>query len=233
MNKDHAAGPGDRALGSVTTPLPNREPLASTHHRTAEMSLQSQTRRIAALGGGFSDDPDNAIDDYLLSLVPARRPRVCFVPTASGDSANYIEQFYAAFSSNRGEASHIELFRRNVDSVERSILSQDIVYVGGGNTANLLCLWRRHAVDAVLRDAYAKGIVLCGISAGAACWFEGCLTDSFGALSPCTMVLPFYPEVFARTTTARSADKRCFSGQSQSGRYRTAGDSTMGWRLSL
>ncbi|MFJ6931689.1 Type 1 glutamine amidotransferase-like domain-containing protein [Streptomyces nigra] len=148
------------------------------------MTLGPQ-RRLALLGGGFSTDDDGVLDDWLLGLVDAARPRVCFVPTASGDSPGYIERFLAAFSSRPVEAEVLPLFRRTLDdeALRTFLLSQDIVYVGGGNTANLLAVWRAHGVDRLLREAYDRGVLLCGISAGANCWAEGSHTDSFGPLT--------------------------------------------------
>ena len=142
------------------------------------------TRQIALLGGGFSDDPDTLVDDFLLAAVDRARPKVCFVPTASGDSAGYIDRFYTAFGPRDCTPMHLSLFRRERTDLEDLVLSQNIVYVGGGNTANLLALWRLHGLDRVMRKAYENGVLLCGISAGAACWFEACLTDSFGEPAP-------------------------------------------------
>lgn len=141
-------------------------------------------RKIALLGGGFSDDPDTLIDEFVLGATLRSRPRVCFIPTASGDSRGYLERFYAAFEAHECEPTDLQLFRRDERDLRSSVLAQDILYVGGGNTANLLAVWRLHGLDQVIRDAYAEGVVLCGISAGAACWMESCLTDSFGPLAP-------------------------------------------------
>ena len=109
-------------------------------------------------------------------------PRVCFVPTASGDAEGYVERFRAAFAA-RAEASVLDLFRRSVADLEAFLLSQEVIYVGGGNTANMLAVWRVHGVDRILRAAWERGVVLCGLSAGSLCWFEGGVTDSFGALA--------------------------------------------------
>ena len=123
-------------------------------------------RRIVLLGGGFSDDPDTLLDDFVLATTGKERPKVCFVPTASGDSAGYIDRFYAAFSSRDCLPTHLALFRREHRDLRALILSQDVVYVGGGNTANLIAIWRLHGLDEVLREAYEAGVLLCGISAG-------------------------------------------------------------------
>jgi len=138
--------------------------------------------RIVALGGGgFSDSLDDSrLDDYVLALTGHDRPRICFVPTASGDSDTYVVRFFDAFA-RRAEATWLPLFKRRDTDLRRLILDQDAVYVGGGNTANLLATWRAHGLDAVLSEAWQAGIVLAGISAGAICWFSHGVTDSFGA----------------------------------------------------
>ncbi len=141
--------------------------------------------RIALLGGGFSTDADGVLDDWVLGHARASRPKVCFVPTASGDAPAYIEKFFDAFRARDCEPSVLPLFRReSSDTALRDVLlAQDVVYVGGGNTANLLAVWRVHGVDRLLREAYAGGTLLCGISAGANCWAEGSHTDSYGPLT--------------------------------------------------
>lgn len=142
-------------------------------------------RRLALLGGGFSTEDDGLLDDWVLGHARAPRPRVCFVPTASGDAPAYIEQFLTAFRSRDCEPSVLPLFRRQLDdrALRETLLGQDVVYVGGGNTANLLAVWRVHGVDVLVREAYDRGTLLCGISAGANCWAEGSHTDSFGPLT--------------------------------------------------
>jgi dipeptidase E len=135
---------------------------------------------IVAMGGGGFSDAGSGLDGYVLGLTGADRPRVCFVPTASGDSESYIENFLAAYSQ-RADASVLRLFAREVDDLRAHVLSQHLIYVGGGNTANMLAVWRLHGVDEVLREAWSAGVILCGLSAGANCWFEASSTDSFGA----------------------------------------------------
>ena len=139
---------------------------------------------VAMGGGGFSMEPENPLlDDFVLGLTDKARPRVCFIATASGDSDAYIANFYRAFHDARADASHLPLFQRDGRDVRQFLLSQDVIYVGGGNTFNLLLLWRAHGVHTTLREAYRRGIVLAGISAGANCWFDACVTDSFGPLA--------------------------------------------------
>ncbi|MFB8439733.1 Type 1 glutamine amidotransferase-like domain-containing protein [Streptomyces niveus] len=143
------------------------------------------TRRLTLLGGGFSTDDDGLLDDWTLGHARVPRPKVCFVPTASGDAPAYIERFLTAFESRACEPSVLPLFQRELDDdgLRAFLLSQDVVYVGGGNTANLLAVWRTHGVDRLLREAYDGGTLMCGISAGANCWGEGSHTDSFGPLT--------------------------------------------------
>ena len=126
---------------------------------------------IVALGG-FASEGDELMR-YIFGLAGAARPRVCYLPTAGGDQAEYIAQFEQRFSPV-ADTSVLTLFRREVEDIAGLLLSQDVIYVGGGNTANMLAVWRLHGVDAVLREAWERGVVLCGVSAGANCWFEAC-----------------------------------------------------------
>jgi dipeptidase E len=138
-------------------------------------------RRIVAMGGGgFSMEPENPLlDAFVLSLARRERPRACFVGTASGDSDRYVADFYRAFAALDCRPLDLGLFDRRVADVRAFVLEQDVVYVGGGNTASLLAVWRTHGLDAVLAEAWAAGVVLCGISAGMNCWFRSSVTDSF------------------------------------------------------
>jgi dipeptidase E len=136
-------------------------------------------------GGGFSTQPeDPRLDEYVLGLARRPSPRVCFVGTASGDSADYVGRFHDFFDARDCEASELVLFGRDGRDLRRFVLDQDVIYVGGGSTANLLSIWRLHGVDALMREALDAGIVLCGMSAGMNCWFEASVTDSFGPLAP-------------------------------------------------
>lgn len=130
-------------------------------------------------GGGFLRDDASPLDDFFLSLSPAPRPRVCFLPTPSGDSDRVVAAFFEAFSRRECEPSCLRLFGMP-DHPAEHLASQDAVYVSGGNTANALALWRLHGVDRALRAAWERGAVLGGVSAGANCWFESSVTDSFG-----------------------------------------------------
>jgi peptidase E len=140
-------------------------------------------------GGGFSMEPDNPLlDRFILGLAGDRaaragrdraRPRICFLPTASGDAEGYVADFHAAFDEI-ADASHLALFARTVTDVAGFIGAQDAIYVGGGNTENMLAIWRIHGVDAALRAAWEDGVVMAGLSAGSLCWFESGTTDSYG-----------------------------------------------------
>lgn len=149
---------------------------------------------VAMGGGGFSDaSARTPLDDYLLELTGRERPRVCFLGTASGDDDRYAARFYRAYASAT-DASDLALFGTpTADDVAR-LADQDLVFVGGGNTANLLALWRLHGVDRALRSAWEAGTILAGMSAGAICWFEASLSDSFGPqLEPLADGLGFLP----------------------------------------
>jgi dipeptidase E len=140
-------------------------------------------RTIVAIGGrGFSVEPANLLlEQFILSLARSGSPRACFIPTASGDDPDYVARFYRAFSGLDCRAIDLPLFDRTIDDLEAFVLEQDVVYVGGGSTANLLAVWRAQGLDEILARAWREGVVLAGISAGMNCWFEGSVTDSFGS----------------------------------------------------
>ncbi|MDQ3780032.1 MAG: peptidase E [Chloroflexota bacterium] len=151
------------------------------------MTMAASRQILAMGGGGFSMEPENlALDRYLLGLVERPRPRVCFLPTASGDADSYIARFYTAFSALPCQPAHLSLFDTGNRPGHRDVLlSQEIIYVGGGNTRSMLAVWREWQVDQILREAWQQGIVLAGISAGSLCWFEEGVTDSVpGHLTP-------------------------------------------------
>ena len=132
-------------------------------------------------GGGFSMEPENPLLDlHVLSLAQKTRPKICFIGTASGDSAIHIQNFYTAFNKHDCMTTHLSLFSPPTRDLESFILNQDLIYVGGGNTKNLLSLWKEWNVDQFLKKAHTNGTVLAGLSAGMICWFEQGVTDSFG-----------------------------------------------------
>src|SRR5437867_1285366 len=119
------------------------------------------TKQIIAMGGGgFSMEDNLALDRYVLYQSSKARPRVCFVPTASGDAISYIERFYAAFKTLDCEPSHLSVFSGPIGDWREYVLSKDVIYVGGGNTKNLLALWRDWGLDQIMREAWERGIVL-------------------------------------------------------------------------
>lgn len=135
---------------------------------------------IAMGGGGFSMEPENPLlDEYVLRQTGRDRPRVLFLPTASGDAEGYVETFHTAFAALGCDTEHLSLFRPPEENLQSVLMRQDVIYVGGGNTFNMLALWRLWGLDAALRAAWENGVVLAGLSAGAICWFESGLTDSF------------------------------------------------------
>ncbi|MFF2286614.1 Type 1 glutamine amidotransferase-like domain-containing protein [Peribacillus butanolivorans] len=139
-------------------------------------------RQIIALGGGgFSMETDNPLLDlYILKQVMKSKPKICFIPTASGDSDNYISRYYNFFNEQNCKPSHLSLFKPPTRELDSFILEKDIVYVGGGNTKNLLTLWKEWGLDDILKRAWNQGVILAGVSAGSICWFEEGVTDSFG-----------------------------------------------------
>jgi peptidase E len=146
--------------------------------------VRGERRQIVAFGGGgFSMERGNPLlDDYVLSLTGKERPRVCFLPTASGDADHYIVRFYRAFDAGRCEPSHVSLFRRDqaAEDMHRQVLTSDLVYVGGGSVISLLGAWRAHGLDLTLRRAWERGVVMCGLSAGSLCWFAEAVSAFHG-----------------------------------------------------
>ena len=160
--------------------------------------MASNAQRILAIGGASlgPSSTDWLLHQFMLDLSGRERPRICFVATASGENAQGLAAFYATFA-RRAEPTHLDLFGRQVDDVEAFLLDQDVIYVGGGNTANMLAIWRVHGVDKALKKAWEAGVVLAGWSAGANCWFDASLTDSFGPnLDPLKDGLKFLPGSF-------------------------------------
>lgn len=128
---------------------------------------------IALGGGGFSMEPENPLlDNYILQSAKTKKPKICFLPTASGDSQNYIERFYKCFDKKECEPKHLSLFKIPTTDLEDYILTSDIVYVGGGSTTNMLLIWKHWGVDNYLKKAYQNETILTGLSAGSICWFE-------------------------------------------------------------
>lgn len=146
--------------------------------------------RIIAIGGAdFTMRPENeALHDYVLSQAPGDRPRICLLPTAGGDPREQIRAFHTAMDRRGCRASSLSLFRLGESDVDVAthLLAQDVIYVTGGNMVNLIALWREHGIAPILREAYARGVVLCGYSAGSMCWFEHGLSTGLGRPVPNT-----------------------------------------------
>ena len=124
-------------------------------------------------------EPQNQrLDAYILKQSPKRSPKVCFIGTASGDAKGYIQRFYKRFENFDCKPTHLSLFKPNFSDLKSFVLDQDILYVGGGNTRNLLVLWKEWGLDQIIKTAYEKGTILSGLSAGSICWFEQGLSDS-------------------------------------------------------
>lgn len=135
-------------------------------------------------GGGFTMEPENpALDEFILTLSPKREPRILLLPTASGDSEAQEVRFRATFADRPCVPTTLSLFRLGAHGpidLRELVLSQDIVYVGGGSMRSMLAIWREYGFDLILREAWTQGVVLAGLSAGAMCWFQGGVTTSTG-----------------------------------------------------
>jgi peptidase E len=143
--------------------------------------MMVQRTIIAIGGGGFSrSGAAGPLERYVLRASGKRVPRVCYVPTASSDPARAMRRFRRAFSALRCEVATLDLFDPTRDpDIDAFLRAQDVIWVGGGNTRNMLLLWNAWGVDSALRSAYENGTVLAGVSAGALCWFEAGVTDSY------------------------------------------------------
>ena len=136
--------------------------------------------QIVGFGGHSLGAPEyRALEDWLLGLTRKERPRILFIPTASAEDPGYTVRVFDTFKDRAG-VSHLDFFPWPPAELRDFVLGHDLVYVGGGNTANMLAIWREHGLDEIVRDAWQAGVVLAGVSAGMICWFEGGVTDSFG-----------------------------------------------------
>ena len=134
---------------------------------------------IAIGGGGFGRNPGNGIiEKYILDQSGKKIPNICFIPTATGDDESYKVSYYSTHSKLDCNPTHLDLFKRT-PNLEQLILSQDIIFVGGGNTKSMLSVWREWGLNDILREAYDSGVIMSGVSAGAICWFEKGITDSW------------------------------------------------------
>jgi dipeptidase E len=152
-------------------------------------STADDRRQILAMGGGgfTMHEASPALDRLVLSLTGKPVPRICFLPTASGDGREQTTRFFERFSPWPCEPSILSLFHLGRDRIvdpAAHLLAQDAIYVGGGSMRNLLAVWREHGIDDAMRRAWERGVVLAGLSAGAMCWFAGGVTMSGGAPRP-------------------------------------------------
>ena len=134
---------------------------------------------IAIGGGGFGRTPgEGLIEKYILDQSEKDVPKICFIPTATGDNEAYKVNYYSTFSKLDCSPSHLDFFKRTPD-LKELILKQDIIFVGGGNTKSMLAVWKDWGLDVLLKEAYNKGVIMSGVSAGAICWFNQGITDSW------------------------------------------------------
>jgi len=147
------------------------------------------SRNIIAIGGGgFGANPgQGVIENYILKQTKKKNPRICFIPTATGDNEAYKVSFYSTFTNLNCYPSHLDFFKRTPD-LNELILNQDAIFVGGGNTKSMLAVWKEWGLDKILKKAYLNGTVMSGVSAGAICWFQNGITDSWASnlkMMPC------------------------------------------------
>ena len=137
-------------------------------------------RQIIAIGGGgFGRNPgEGIIENYILNQSNAKNPNICFILTATGDNEAYKNNYYATFTKLNCNPVHLDFFKRTPD-LQSLINEQDVIFVGGGNTKSMLAVWKDWGLDSILHEAYKNGVVMSGVSAGAICWFEKGITDSW------------------------------------------------------
>ena len=134
---------------------------------------------IAIGGGGFGRNPgEGLIEQYILDQTGKNKPNICFIPTATGDNEAYKVNYYTTFSKLDCNPVHLDFFKRTPD-LEKLISEQDAIFVGGGNTKSMLAVWKDWGLDSLLLKAYETGVVMSGVSAGANCWFERAVVDSW------------------------------------------------------
>ena len=142
--------------------------------------MSNKSRQIIAIGGGgfYRDSENLALERYIIEQTGTKEPRVAFVPTASGEPDQYVSAYYSAFLKLGCRPSVLSFFKRTPE-LRSFLLNQDLIFVGGGNTKSMLAVWREWGASEILRQAWESGIVLAGVSAGAICWFEQGVTDSW------------------------------------------------------
>ena len=141
--------------------------------------ISIEKKIIAIGGGGFTHQLDESLDQFVIDQLKKTNIKIGFLATASKDDEKKISLFYKRFENTKFELSHFNL-TSNINGFSKWLLSKDIVYIGGGNTVFMLEIWKKNKLEHVFKDAYEKGIILSGISAGAVCWFDWILSDSVG-----------------------------------------------------
>jgi len=137
-------------------------------------------RKIIAIGGGgFTHQLDQSLDQFVIDKLKKTNNKIGFLATASKDDEKKISLFYKRFENTEFELSHFNL-TTNINGFSEWIMSKDLVYIGGGNTVFMLEIWRKNKLEHIFKEAYEKGIILSGISAGAVCWFDWILSDAVG-----------------------------------------------------
>ena len=149
----------------------------------------AKSRNIIAIGGGgFGANPGQGIiEDYILKQTKKKNPKICFIPTATGDNEAYKVNYYSTFTNLDCCPTHLDFFKRTPD-LKDLIFNQDAIFVGGGNTKSMLAVWKEWGLDKILKKAYKNGVVMSGVSAGAICWFQNGITDSWASglkIMPC------------------------------------------------
>ena len=122
--------------------------------------------------------------EYAVAQQTTSAPAIGLLHQASAESAEYVDFFVRSCTEIGAQPTIFSLFGRvDIDAMRTQILAQDVIFVGGGNLKSMLALWREWGVDLYLREAYEQGCVMAGVSAGAICWYEQCVSDAFGPLS--------------------------------------------------
>ena len=141
---------------------------------------RNKKKIISIGGGGFTHEADESLDQFVLDQLSVKNLKIGFLPTASKDNQKKIELFYKRFENNYSELSHFSLCSKT-EGFKEWLLNKDIIYVGGGNTFYMLEIWEKNNLIKIFKEAYNKGIILSGVSAGAVCWFDWILSDSKGS----------------------------------------------------
>jgi peptidase E len=167
--------------------------------------------QIVAAGDGMLDSENPFMDLYVLAQTGKKKPKIAMLPTASGDSQNLIKYFYSIFERYPCEPSHLSLFNPHTADIRDYIMSQDVIFVSGGQSKSMLGVWKEWLLPDMLKAAYENGTVLSGGSAGSVCWFDECITDSIpGSLTAmkCLGFLPYSNSPHFANFSRRSAYAR-------------------------